>query len=196
MNRPTMMIIAAVLLSLLSWKWEVSASNIYTNTHPSHHTKHRKLRSISNNNNDIKSCDDYSFPLAPIRVPHTTTASSNKHHHHRHRYNNNANHNTHNNNNQPHSQEKHNLVAIPPAGSNDNPLLSKNNEYYETGEYYAPLCIHQDTLRIDIRKLKLCNSGACFDEQIGVSYTCSQFLFLTLLCYHYHHYHANKISLL
>ena len=133
--------------------------------------------------------------MAPIRVPHTTTttSSSNKHQH-RHRYNNDANHNTHYNNNQLQQQEKHNLVAIPPAGSNDNPLLSKN-EYYETGEYYAPLCIHHDTLRIDIRKLKLCNSGACFDEQIGVSYIiyktivkvayaiiCSPFLSLALLC--------------
>ena len=169
MNRPTMIFIAAVLLTLLSWEWEVSASDRYTNTHPSHHTKHRKLRSISNNNSDIKSCNDDSFPLAPIRVPHTTTTSSSNKHQHRHRYNNDANHNTHYNNNQLQQQEKHNLVAIPPAGSNDNPLLSKN-EYYETGEYYAPLCIHEDTLRIDIRKLKLCNSGACFDEQIGVSY--------------------------
>ena len=40
-------------------------------------------------------------------------------------------------------------------------------EYYETGEYYAPLC--PDGRHIDIRKLQRCNGGSCWDDDINVS---------------------------
>ena len=50
------------------------------------------------------------------------------------------------------------LVAIP---------RDDMGEYYETGEYYAPLC--SDGRHIDIRKLQYCNSGSCWNDFINVS---------------------------
>ena len=38
--------------------------------------------------------------------------------------------------------------------------------YYESGEYYAPLC--PDLVHIDIRKLQRCEEGSCWNECIGV----------------------------
>jgi len=50
------------------------------------------------------------------------------------------------------------LVAIPPGDT-------VSGEYYETGEYYAPLC--PDGRRIDIRELGRCVGDSCYDEAIG-----------------------------
>lgn len=52
------------------------------------------------------------------------------------------------------------LVPIPPGDD--------SGEYYETGEYYAPLC--PDGLHIDVhkRQLRKCTGGACFDNDISV----------------------------
>ena len=57
--------------------------------------------------------------------------------------------------------QKRRLVAIPPAEDRS------TGEYYQTGEYYAPLC--SDGQRIDLRKLIRCVNDQCFDEDIGVS---------------------------
>ena len=42
----------------------------------------------------------------------------------------------------------------------------ESGEFYETGEYYAPLC--PDGRHIDIRKLYRCNGGSCLNEDISV----------------------------
>eukprot|EP00571_Detonula_confervacea_P000160 CAMPEP_0172328612 /NCGR_PEP_ID=MMETSP1058-20130122/60441_1 /TAXON_ID=83371 /ORGANISM="Detonula confervacea, Strain CCMP 353" /LENGTH=1378 /DNA_ID=CAMNT_0013045733 /DNA_START=151 /DNA_END=4288 /DNA_ORIENTATION=- len=56
------------------------------------------------------------------------------------------------------------LVAIPPGDD--------SGEYYETGEYYAPLC--PDGRRIDIRELARCVGDQCYDEDIGFCvYVCT-----------------------
>lgn len=64
-----------------------------------------------------------------------------------------------------------NLIGIPPPSYSHqkNSIQDKKiaTEYYETGEYYAPLCT--DRLHIDIRYLQQCNAGACWDTYIGVS---------------------------
>ena len=72
--------------------------------------------------------------------------------------------NSHHTTSTTYHDDRRNLVAIP-NNQNDN-----NNEparYYETGEYYAPLC--NDGVHIDIRHLRKCNSGACWDTVVGVS---------------------------
>jgi len=102
----------------------------------------------------ITPCDE-SYPLAPshntissysINTEHTKTS----YHHSR------------------------NLIGIPPPSYNnhqnsiqDKIIIAREPEYYETGEYYAPLCT--DRLHIDIRYLQSCNAGACWDTSIGVS---------------------------
>ena len=60
---------------------------------------------------------------------------------------------------------RRNLIAIPNTSNNDD---NEPARYYETGEYYAPLC--NDGIHIDIRHLRKCNSGACWDTVVGVSY--------------------------
>ena len=96
-------------------------------------------------------CDD-SFPLVDTTFMsnshHTTSTSSSTTTYH---------------------DDRRNLIAIPNASNNHN----NDNElrpprYYETGEYYAPLC--NDGIHIDIRHLQKCNSGACWDTVVGVSY--------------------------
>ena len=57
-------------------------------------------------------------------------------------------------------------VAIPPY------TQSAEQQWYETGEYYATTChdITTNKRRIDIRYLEQCFGGACWDTQIGVSF--------------------------
>lgn len=93
-------------------------------------------------------CDD-SFPLVD------TTFMSNSHH-------------TTSTSYKTTYHDRRNLIAIPNTSNNHND--NNNNEparYYETGEYYAPLC--NDGIHIDIRHLRKCNSGACWDTVVGVS---------------------------
>jgi len=93
-------------------------------------------------------CDD-SFPLVDTTFMsnshHTTSTSSTTYHH-----------------------DRRNLIAIPNASNNHNDNNNEPARYYETGEYYAPLC--NDGIHIDIRHLRKCNSGACWDTVVGVSY--------------------------
>ena len=63
--------------------------------------------------------------------------------------------------------DRRNLIAIPNASNNHNDDKNEPARYYETGEYYAPLC--NDGIHIDIRHLRKCNSGACWDTVVGVS---------------------------
>mmetsp|Transcript_17990 Transcript_17990/g.32683 ORF Transcript_17990/g.32683 Transcript_17990/m.32683 type:complete len:913 (-) Transcript_17990:164-2902(-) len=56
-----------------------------------------------------------------------------------------------------HRRHERRLVAIRPG--------DESSKYYETGEYYAPLC--PDGRHIDIRKLQSCNGEACWDERIS-----------------------------
>jgi len=101
----------------------------------------------------ITPCDE-SYPLAPS---HNTTSS--------YSVNTITEHTT---TSYHHSR---NLIGIPPPSynHNQNSIQDKTiaREYYETGEYYAPLCT--DRLHIDIRYLQQCNAGACWDNYIGVS---------------------------
>jgi len=56
-----------------------------------------------------------------------------------------------------HRRHERRLVAIRPG--------DESSKYYETGEYYAPLC--PDGRHIDIRKLQRCNGGSCWNEEIS-----------------------------
>ena len=105
-----------------------------------------KVQSLSSNS----PCDD-SFPLVDTTFMtnshHTTSTSSTTYHH-----------------------DRRNLIAIPNASNNHNDNNNEPARYYETGEYYAPLC--NDGIHIDIRHLQKCNSGACWDTVVGVSIVC------------------------
>lgn len=90
-------------------------------------------------------CDD-SFPLVD------TTFMSNSHH------------TTSTSSSRTTYHGRRNLIAIPNTSNNDD---NEPARYYETGEYYAPLC--NDGIHIDIRHLRKCNSGACWDTVVGVS---------------------------
>ena len=100
----------------------------------------------------ITPCDE-SYPLAPS---HNTISSYS------------VNTTEHTTTSYHHSR---NLIGIPPPSYNHNQNSIQDKirelEYYETGEYYAPLCT--DRLHIDIRYLQSCNAGACWDTSIGVS---------------------------
>ena len=91
---------------------------------------------IALNKASLRSCDE-SFPLAPAPPPNSQD------HHRRHLFS---------------WGRDRRLVAIRPGG--------KSRKYYETGEYYAPLC--PDGNRIDIRKLYRCSGQSCWDEEISV----------------------------
>ena len=96
-------------------------------------------------------CDD-SFPLVDTTFMsnshHTTSTSSSRTTYH---------------------DDRRNLIAIPNASSNNHNDSNEYARHYETGEYYAPLC--NDGIHIDIRHLRKCNSGACWDTVVGVSYS-------------------------
>ncbi|KAL7550905.1 hypothetical protein ACHAWF_014104 [Thalassiosira exigua] len=49
------------------------------------------------------------------------------------------------------------LVPVPPR-------KGERSEYYESGEYYAPLC--PDGRRVGVRELSRCSGGACWDEDL------------------------------
>mmetsp|Transcript_18801 Transcript_18801/g.39412 ORF Transcript_18801/g.39412 Transcript_18801/m.39412 type:complete len:697 (+) Transcript_18801:62-2152(+) len=83
----------------------------------------------------LRSCDE-SFPQAPAPPPDSQD------HHRRHSIS---------------WGRERRLVAIGPGG--------QSRKFYETGEYYAPLC--PDDSHIDIRKLYRCNAGSCWNEEIS-----------------------------
>lgn len=93
--------------------------------------------SLHDGTNFLRSCDE-SFPLAPPAPPHSDSQNSRRHHLF------------------PWRREPR-LVAIQPG--------ENSHEFYETGEYYAPICPGGE--RVDIRKLFRCNSGACWNEFIS-----------------------------